>query len=596
MGTQLPPRDGATPGEPVVARFNPAIKKIERHDERPRFSKVLTAPGAALAASEEQRKVLAVLDLGAKMVCIVWTNLWDDRANFVWAKSQCERHGYRISEIMEAPRSIIEMFYSAATPDKLAGATAYRGRSDELFDEILVSALEDGASDIHWQIEEGVTNVYFRIDGQMVFYRSLTRDGGEQLSRAAFTFTDEQSRSGVAAFNEKETLSASMTREVEVPTGKISADGHVQKEPTRVKLRWESHPIYPDGWDITQRVLRLGQDSRKLSLEDLGYNPAQVKTLVQAYRARVGLILMVGATGSGKSTTLSTCAAGLLQYHDNRKKLITIEDPTEYIIKGARQISVTNKTDKNGIPIGVTFIGALKTAMRSDPDFLLMGEIRDAETAVLTQHCVDTGHLVLSTVHAKSPLGSIGRLLELGMSPSVISDEGFIRLVVYQALIPKLCEACKVPWSQAREHVDAVSREQVEHQFAGVLGNVFTQKRDGCPRCKHTGVRGRTVVAEMLVPDREMRSLIPLFQTEGSNARLLAQSYWRGGLSKVATEVQGKTCMDQAIEKVSEGLCCPLNVQMELGLFSEQSDPAAERAYYLRHSAAGPEEREVRVA
>lgn len=564
-------------GAPAAARLHPHIKVLTRHDELPNYTRVLSAPGGELAASESQRKVFAILDLGAKQVCVVWTNLFADRTHYMWVKAQCERAamGYHIVETMEASPDLIELFYSAASNENVRASTSYRGRADEVFDQIVAASLEEDASDIHWQVDEAVCNIFFRIHGQMKFHKSFPRDVGESLSRAAFTFTDEQSRSGVAAFNERETLGASMTREV-MANGKS----------TRVKLRWESHPSYPDGWDITQRLLRLGQDSGKLDFAKLGYSDAQIAAIVQAYQARVGLILMVGATGSGKSTTLSTMAGKWLEYHQNRKKLMTIEDPVEYVIKGARQINVTSRINKDGSVTGVGFEAALRTALRSDPDAIEVGEIRSEQTAELVQHAVDTGHLVLSTVHAKSPFGAVGRLLEMGMSSSVIADEGFLRLIIYQALIPKLCEACRRPWEEARAGVDPIAREQVERHFHGHLHGIYIQNEGGCPRCKHMGVAGRTAVAEMLVPDREIRNLIPSFKIEGSGARLMAYSYWRAGMSTLASEVQGKTCMDQAMEKVRAGIACPLNVQKELGLYDDQTKPHEEKAYYERLRAS----------
>lgn len=556
-------------GGTASARLHPHVKVLTRAGEFPNYRQVLSASDGALAGTDEERRVLAVLDLGAKQVCVVWTNRFIDRSHYLAAKARCTREKYFLAETMEAAPALIERFYTA-TSEEVVPESNSPGmlRADGFLDQIIVAALEEGALDIHWQVTESSCSIFFRTQGRMKLHQVIPRTAATRLARTAYTFTN-----GDSTFTGAETLSAEMTREVVI-------DG----KPANVKLTWESHPTYPGGWDLTQRVFRLGQDGVDLDFGALGYDPVQIAAIDRACQSRAGLILIIGSAGAGKSTSLSTMAARWHARHQDRKKLVTIEDPVEYIIKGARQINVLNES---GIE------AALRTALRSDPDALLISDVRSGESAALARHAVNTGHLVMAAMHATSPLGAITRLLDLGVPSSVLADEGFLRLIIEQALIPVLCTACRVPWASACLDLamDAVWRDQVERAFVGHLDALYVQNESGCQQCNHTGSAGLTAVAEFLVPDTVIRNLIPSFNSEASRARLTAYAYWRGGCSSAGAGVQGRTCMDQARERILAGLACPLAVQEALGLFDEQSSPEAELGYYEASRGAVAEPR-----
>ena len=233
-------------------------------------------------------------------------------------------------------------------------------------------------------------------------------------------------------------------------------------------------------------VLRLLSDENaSLSIDYLGLGEAQQSAYLQAVKKPHGIILISGPTGSGKTTTLY---ATLKELNDNKRNILTIEDPVEYTLEGINQVQLKEK-------IGLDYVAALRTFLRQDPDIIMVGEIRDLPTAKMAMRAALTGHLVLSTVHTNSAWGIVSRLIEMGISPFILADT--LNIAVAQRLLRLLCEHCKeeVP---ASKYAQALPEE--------ILGPIYEPR--GCEACYHTGYAGRKAIYEMIPMNESMARFV----------------------------------------------------------------------------------------
>jgi type II secretory ATPase GspE/PulE/Tfp pilus assembly ATPase PilB-like protein len=270
-------------------------------------------------------------------------------------------------------------------------------------------------------------------------------------------------------------------------------------------------------------VLRLLTGARESdTLSTLGFREAERKCIESALTRTSGMILATGPTGSGKTTTLYALL-GLLQRPG--VNIITIEDPIEYAIDGVRQIPVNTRT-------GLTFANGLRSLLRQDPDIIMVGEIRDTETAGMAVNIALTGHLVLSTLHTTDAATSIPRLLDMGAEPYLIAST--LRLVIAERLVRRICTACKeefVPPTSALAPLTSVkATESVGVWYHGA----------GCEACAGTGYAGRTSINEVLVVDDAIRNLI------GERASAAT-------IRKYASENGMTTLLENGTTKASEG-------------------------------------------
>lgn len=238
-------------------------------------------------------------------------------------------------------------------------------------------------------------------------------------------------------------------------------------------------------------VLRLLDKSNViLEIERLTPFPDTLEVLKKVIKRPYGMTLLTGPTGSGKTTTAYTLL-GVLNRPE--KNLVTVEDPVEYHIKRVNQVQVNPK-------VGVTFAGALRTILRQDPDIIMIGEVRDKETAEIAIHAALTGHLVISTLHTNDAIGTISRLLDMGIEPFLVSSA--LAAIVGQRLVRRICQNCKVEYE-----ADVMMLEEL-----GVKLPLASRPRfyrgEGCPACKSTGFKGRLGIYEVLVLDEEIRAMI----------------------------------------------------------------------------------------
>jgi type IV pilus assembly protein PilB len=334
---------------------------------------------------------------------------------------------------------------------------------------LIMEAVNLGASDIHIEPQEKKLVVRYRVDGVLRIFHEFPINVKDAV---------------VARFKIMANLDISERRRPQ--DGRIRAKIGNKK----VDLRVSTVPVVY-GEKI---VMRIQEAEKYLSvkLEDLGFEPDDLEKFRKAIRTPWGMILVTGPTGSGKTTTLY---AALMERNSPDVNIMTAEDPVEVSIPGLNQVQVNER-------IGLTFASVLRAFLRQDPDIILIGEIRDMETAEIGIRAALTGHLVFSTLHTNDAPSSITRLVDMGIEPFLVGSS--LILVVAQRLVRKLCPKCKL--------VDDTPKEALVR--LGVLKSldeditIYKANPNGCDECKGTGYKGRTAVHEILEVDEEMRKLI----------------------------------------------------------------------------------------
>jgi type II secretory ATPase GspE/PulE/Tfp pilus assembly ATPase PilB-like protein len=378
----------------------------------------------------------------------------------------------------------------------------------KLVQEFLEKAQEMRASDIHLEpVEEGF-RVRFRIDGELELFRLLPK----MLQSAVI------SRLKI------------MTETMSIDEKRVPQDGRIQCK-VRGKdldLRVSTIPT-SQGESIVMRL--LDQSTLSITLPDLGFMSDDQEYFRGLIKMADGIILVTGPTGSGKTTTLYAC---LSEINNESRKIITVEDPIEYVMPGVNQVHV--KAD-----IGMTFARALRSILRQAPNVIMIGEIRDLETAGIAINASLTGHLVLSTLHTNDAPSAIARLIDIGVKPFLVSSA--VRAVMAQRLCRKLC-ACKEPATLTEAEIATLRLDP--EQLASA--NFFKPK--GCERCRFTGYRGRLGIFEIFKVDDEMRHMINRMGDGGDRSEQVSTVQLR----KRAREQGMRTLREDGFQKVFAGL------------------------------------------
>ena len=426
-------------------------------------------------------------------------------------------HGIRFADAVVTPTLFEELRarHSAAdeavaTGDDLKSLRelAEEGPTIELVNGILSQAVTQRASDVH--IEPGEYNfaVRLRVDGEMLQQSLQPRDRFDAVA-----------------------CRIKILSNLDIAERRLPQDGRIN-----ARVNGESFDIRVSvlpgsaGESIVLRLLR--QERRPTQLRDLGMGPAQAEMFGTWSRYPNGIVLVTGPTGSGKSTTLYTA---LELANDRTKKIITVEDPVEYKIPGITQLQVN-------ADIGFSFANALRSILRHDPDVILVGEIRDEETARIAIQSALTGHLVFSTLHTNSAVGAVTRLVDMGIEPFLISAS--VRGLMAQRLVRKLCPACAAP----DEAPDATTRAFAEAALAESPAPVRLMRPVGCAQCAGTGYLGRIAIYDMIEIDSAMASLIARGAGEGELLHHLGRQKDNGLLlSGMAHVLDGTTTTAEVV-------------------------------------------------
>ncbi len=367
----------------------------------------------------------------------------------------------------------------------------------KLVNLIIMKAVKEGASDIHIEPEEETLKTRLRVDGMMHEIDSPPK----HLQSAII------SRIKIMA-------------NLDIAERRIPQDGRftMKMEGKQIDVRVSSVPtIY--GENVVMRL--LDASSALLTLEQLGFSKQMLEKYGKLIIRPHGIILVTGPTGSGKTTTLY---ASLDKINTTEKNIITIEDPVEYKLPGVRQIQVDTKVD-------LTFANGLRSILRQDPNIIMVGEIRDLETAQIAIQAALTGHLVFSTLHTNDAPGAITRMIDMGVEPFLVSSS--VIGILAQRLVRKICEGCK------EKHIP--TKEELKDIGLRPDDKIAFYKGKGCPRCMNTGYKGRVSIYELMLSDDNIRNAI-VAKSQADEIRKFARS---AGMTAL---------MEDGIEKVKAGV------------------------------------------
>lgn len=439
-------------------------------------------------------------------------------------KSLMLSKGIHPGQVFAATESFVKLLLASGAEDdavkKVKGeSTAAFSDQQRHLRDLVFEAVQQNVSDIHIQVRATYTKIRMRQHGELRVYAEWSEKLGRELASVAF---NKETDHATSHFNPLVPQDASM------PLKMHGKD---------IRLRLASVPAH-GGFDMVMRILATGEE-RVNTLEELGYTANQVDIIKMALKLPFGAIIVAGPTGSGKTTTLAAC----MEMVETTQKLYSIEDPVEKVVEEATQVPVnTEKEDRSFASMG-------RAALRMDPDVIILGEMRDEDTAHVMIRASITGHLVLTTLHTNRATAIITRLVDMGVSPVMLSDSSVLRCLLCQRLVPKVCPHCAIPLRTSPKHQPFLP------DWEAVLGkdvvDVARARGPGCPKCHGTAVGGRTVCAEVIWVDEEGRQFIQKCDTLNWEKYLLENGWMN---------FQGR-----AVQLIKDGICDPLDAEKVVG-------------------------------
>lgn len=424
---------------------------------------------------------------------------------------QTEANGDPDADLVSVEGELNDLSGADAQADNGAGTAIDTTKSEEddapvvkFINQMLLKAISMGASDLHFEPYETKYRVRFRIDG--ILHQVAT-----------------------PPVNLKERFSARLKvmSRLDIAEKRLPQDGRIKLKIGANKTMDMRVNSLPTLWGEKIVLRILDSSAAKLNIDQLGFNDVQKKQYLDALAKPQGLILVTGPTGSGKSTTLY---AALSNVDTKALNVMTVEDPIEYDLEGVGQTQVNAKVD-------MTFARGLRAILRQDPDVVMVGEIRDTETAEIAVQASLTGHLVLSTLHTNTAIGAITRLRDMGIEPFLLSST--LLGVLAQRLVRTLCPECKEKYKATAKEKEMVGISTGE--------DVYLYRPVGCKACNNTGYKGRTGIHELLLVNNEVRESINEAKGELYIENLIrpyTPSIKQDGMNKV---LQGKTTVEEVL-------------------------------------------------
>ena len=544
-----------------------SLGDIADYRDLPAFVRVASQGEAApIQLFSSQARDLVVLETRERRCVVLSTRQQYGSAAWFDAIEQTRRLGWHFEGAYTCSEDILTTLLHEHLNEKEGSTARKQAQQDkEVFSKLVsdsaplewlrqtvARSLEMQASDLHLEVRDDVAVLRLRLDGIM---RQLghfpARQAVQGLSAGYTLLAQEGSRTEVA-FNAQVAQSALIP--LDLPQ-------------ERVLLRYQSHPA-TGGFDAVLRILRVDQraQDRLPRLDRLGYTPWQQQAMLEGTASAWGGVFIAGITGSGKTTTLCSLLRHMAQ--DRRAKIIAIEDPVEYNIPGVTHLTVQRQSaqDTGRNP----FEMAMLSFLRMDPDVGMFGEVRDHFSGTMAHTAIQTGHKLLTTVHATSALNIISRLTseQIGLRREEVCDADFLSLLVYQALVPINCPHCSVAAESVHPAQVLRTYEQVFQLDTRPMRSASNQ---GCPQCQvpglqhaddgHSGVRGVTVAAEVVPVDPELLNLLR------ERRDVEARAYWMSRRTDAFDQpgMLGKEAWGHALYEVAQGRLDPFHFERCFG-------------------------------
>ena len=486
-------------------------------------NKLLTATGAEFELPRDTQGIIAYFS-GGELI-ISRTHQYDGRVlSFI---ELLKRRGRVIREPFYSDMGLISAIYKTYEMQLGGGIRSrhdYDNQMQKDFVDIIARAAAQKVSDVHIEVADQTT-IYFRIDGSMQPVLEYNSGWGESFVRAAFASADMSN----ANYAQNEYQSAQKdgrtplrgTKDLYLPSGVLG-------------VRMQFNPI---AFGSRYVVMRLLYDNPSEGIKtEQEFGPYEQRLLSRLRSFPTGLVIVAGPTSSGKSTTLVRNMSMMLKERNYEINMITVENPVEQKIFGARQMPVVNTTNEE--QRDEKYVEALAAALRSDPDTLMVGEIRTLAAAELTVRGALSGHNVWTTLHANSALAALTRLLDLGIESFKLKEETLMRGLVSMRLFKKLCPHCR---QKLADNPNKSSYHRVRDAFGEIgLNQVYT-RGVGCEHCKGTGTLGRIKAGEIIITNSEFLRLALSGNTDG------AVRYW-------LEEMEGRTLKEAAVSLMLQGI------------------------------------------
>ena len=499
---------------------------------------MLTATGAEFELPRDTQSVVAYFSGGE--VIISRTHRYDGRV--LAFLDLLKRRGRTVREPFYSDLGLISNIYKSYEM-RLGGAARSRVDFDNQmqkdFVDIIAKAAAQKVSDVHIEVADQTT-IYFRVDGSMQPVMEYNSQWGESFVRAAFASSDMSN----ANYAQNEYQSAQKdgrtplrgTKDLYLPSGVLA-------------VRMQFNPI---AFGSRYVVMRLLYDNPSEGIKtEQEFGPYEQRLLARMRSFPTGLVIVAGPTSSGKSTTLVRNMSLMLKERNYEINMITVENPVEQKIFGARQMPVVNTTDEE--QRDKKYVEALAAALRSDPDTLMVGEIRTLAAAELTVRGALSGHNVWTTLHANSAMAALTRLLDLGIESFKLKEETLMRGLVSMRLFKKVCPYCREPLENHPER-DAYKRVMETYGEIGVRQAYV--RGSGCEHCKGTGTIGRIKAGEIIITNSEFLRLALSGNTDG------AMRYW-------LEEMDGRTLKEAASSLMLQGIISVDELERWVGYVNE---------------------------